>query len=142
MIEKVPDSESLRERPSPEDREADYNESMENIRYKTGTSSERDIDPEDAGEGYGLIKGELLPQTLSTATPTDDPRHTAMRALIATVVATGCTCSRCERLRQFVPDIGRRNFKQESASYDVSAAKIKKSKHQPYGPSRKTPPSN
>lgn len=130
-------NQGTREFTYPEDRKADYNESMENIRYKTGTSSERDVDPEDVGEDYGLIKGEVLPPTLSTATNTDDPRHTAMRALIATVVATGCTCSRCERLRQFVPNIGRRNFKQEAASYDVSNAKIKKSKHQPYGPSRR-----
>lgn len=119
-----------REHDSLEDKEAKYNESMENVRYKTGTYSGRDVDPEDVGEDYGLVKGEALPKTYSSPTNVEDPRHTAMRALIATVVATGCTCSRCERLRQYVPNIGRRTLKQDTASYENNYAKIKKSKKQ------------
>jgi len=137
----MPNAENNFEYPSTQERETDYNERMESIRYKTGTSSERDIDPEDAGEDYGLIKGERLPQTLSTDAEllTVDPRHTAMRALIATVVATGCSCSRCERLRQFVPNIGRRTLKQESANYDTLTENIRYRTRLNYDPSKENP---
>jgi len=109
-------------------KERNYNENIEEVRRKTGTSNQQERDIEDAGDDYGLIKGSSLTfrngiTSINNVNTTDEPRHTAMRALIATVVASGCSCSRCERLRDFVPEIGRRTLAAESAKFQETDIK-------------------